>query len=57
MTAIPKKEYFDELKRISKTQIIWGGNYFLDYLEANWFVFSAFGTKNEWGQTQWLTLN
>jgi len=24
----PKKEYFDELFRISKNQIIWGGNYF-----------------------------
>ena len=31
---IPKKEYFDELKRVSKHQIIWGGNYFLDYLKA-----------------------
>lgn len=30
----PKKEYFDELKRVSKKQIIWGGNYFLDYLGA-----------------------
>ena len=30
--SIPKKEYFDELKRVSKNQIIWGGNYFLDYL-------------------------
>ena len=29
---IPPKEYFDELKRCSKNQIIWGGNYFLDYL-------------------------
>jgi site-specific DNA-methyltransferase (adenine-specific) len=29
---IPKKEYFNELFRISKNQIIWGGNYFLDYL-------------------------
>lgn len=29
---IPKKEYFDELFRISKNQIIWGANYFLDYL-------------------------
>lgn len=28
----PKKEYFDELKRVSKHQIIWGGNYFLDHL-------------------------
>ena len=25
---IPKQEYFDELFRISKNQIIWGGNYF-----------------------------
>ena len=26
------KEYFDELFRVSKNQIIWGGNYFIDYL-------------------------
>lgn len=26
--TIPKKEYFDELFRVSKHQIIWGGNYF-----------------------------
>lgn len=26
--AIPKKEYFNELFRVSKNQIIWGGNYF-----------------------------
>ena len=29
---IPSKEYFTELKRVSKHQIIWGGNYFLDNL-------------------------
>ena len=29
---IPPKEYFEELKRVSENQIIWGGNYFLDYL-------------------------
>jgi len=28
----PKKEYFEELKRVSKNQIIWGGNYFTDFL-------------------------
>tara|TARA_Y100001963_G_scaffold53759_1_gene75321 strand:+ start:49 stop:675 length:627 start_codon:yes stop_codon:yes gene_type:complete len=28
----PKKEYFDELFRVSKNQIIWGGNYFIDNL-------------------------
>ena len=28
----PNKKYFEELKRVSKNQIIWGGNYFLDNL-------------------------
>jgi site-specific DNA-methyltransferase (adenine-specific) len=28
----PTLEYFTELKRVSKQQIIWGGNYFLDIL-------------------------
>ena len=28
----PTQEYFDELFRISKNQIIWGGNYFTDKL-------------------------
>ena len=31
--AIPSKEYFNELKRVSKHQIIWGGNYMTEYLE------------------------
>lgn len=26
--STPTKEYFDELKRVSKNQIVWGGNYF-----------------------------
>ena len=30
--SIPDKEYFTELMRVSINQIIWGGNYFLDYL-------------------------
>lgn len=30
--AIPNKEYFNELKRISKNQIIWGANYFVKFL-------------------------
>jgi site-specific DNA-methyltransferase (adenine-specific) len=29
----PKKEYFKELQRVSKNQIIWGGNYFIDCLQ------------------------
>jgi site-specific DNA-methyltransferase (adenine-specific) len=37
---IPKKEYFVELFRVSKNQIIWGGNYFTEYLKPSgkWIV-------------------
>ena len=28
----PKKKYFNELKRVSKNQIIWGANYFVEFL-------------------------
>ena len=31
-TAKPNQNYFDELKRVSKNQIIWGANYFVKYL-------------------------
>ena len=31
----PDKDYFDELFRVSKNQIIWGGNYFNEYLPSN----------------------
>jgi len=30
--SIPIKEYFIELKRASRNQIIWGGNYFIEFL-------------------------
>ena len=29
---IPSKQYFAELMRVSKNQIIWGANYFVEYL-------------------------
>ena len=31
-SAPPPREYFNELRRVSREQIIWGGNYFLDHL-------------------------
>jgi site-specific DNA-methyltransferase (adenine-specific) len=31
---IPVKEYFQELQRVSKNQIIWGGNYFIEHLPS-----------------------
>ena len=37
---IPTNEYWDELFRVSKNQIVWGGNYFAEYLKPNgkWIV-------------------
>ena len=36
----PKKEYFTELERVSANQIVWGGNYFTEFLQPNnnWIV-------------------
>jgi site-specific DNA-methyltransferase (adenine-specific) len=31
--STPNKDYFDELFRVSKNQIIWGGNYFIEHLK------------------------
>ena len=31
-SSIPTKEYFKELFRVSKNQIIWGGNYMIEHL-------------------------
>jgi site-specific DNA-methyltransferase (adenine-specific) len=38
--SIPTKEYFDELFRVSKNQIIWGANYMTEFLEpkASWII-------------------
>ena len=40
--SIPEIEYFNELFRISKNQIIWGGNYFTKYLpnSMGWVVWN-----------------
>lgn len=32
--ARPTKEYWDELKRVSKNQIVWGANYLIEYLNS-----------------------
>jgi site-specific DNA-methyltransferase (adenine-specific) len=40
--SIPEMEYFTELFRVSKHQIIWGGNYFNQFLPASmgWIVWN-----------------
>ena len=47
---IPSKEYFTELQRVSKEQIIWGANYFVKYLNKGtkgWIVWD----KAQYGLT------
>lgn len=48
--SIPKKEYFNELKRVSKNQVIWGANYFVEHLTKGtkgWVVWD----KGQYGLT------
>jgi len=57
-SEIPSKEYFDELFRVSKNQIIWGGNYFSAYLTATkGWVFWYKRTNGEFadGELAWTS--
>jgi site-specific DNA-methyltransferase (adenine-specific) len=45
----PNKEYFDELFRVSKNQIIWGGNYFITKIQKDkscWIVWDKNNGKS-----------
>lgn len=57
----PKKEYFEELKRVSKNQIVWGGNYFADFLGAfRCFIFwdkTIHGNSYADGEMAWTSFN
>jgi len=46
--SIPSKECFDEMKRVSKNQIIFGGNYMTDFLRPSpcWVVWDKDNTGN-----------
>lgn len=45
----PNKKYFNELQRVSKNQIIWGGNYFTNMLPQsdNWVVWDKMQRVNQ----------
>lgn len=46
----PNQEYFTELQRVSKNQIIWGGNYFTDKIPVSkcWIIWNKIcETKNK----------
>ena len=47
-SSIPSGEYFAELLRISKNQIIWGGNYMTEYLKPSpcWILWDKGFSEN-----------
>ena len=59
--SIPSKEYFIELQRISKNQIIWGGNYFCNLLNNSqcWLFWDKGTGDNSYadGELAWTSFN
>jgi site-specific DNA-methyltransferase (adenine-specific) len=59
--SIPDKKYFNELFRVSINQIIWGGNYFTQFLPATgaWFFWDkkrSDKTFSAQGELAWASL-
>jgi len=57
--SIPNQEYFDELFRVSKNQIIWGGNYFPLPLNNNWIIWDKLNPNLSFSEAElaWCSLN
>jgi len=58
---IPNDLYFNELKRVSKNQIVWGGNYMTDYLEqkSGWIFWDKNNGDNNFsdGELAWTSFD
>ena len=56
--GIPDETYFQELLRVSKNQIIWGGNYFTEYLppSPHWIVWDKMNQNLSFaeGELAWV---
>ena len=52
--SIPEKEIFNEILRVSKHQIIFGGNYFVEYLHNSpcWIVWDKNNGKNDFADCE-----
>jgi len=57
--AIPNDEYFKELFRVSKNQIIWGGNYFTLPLNNNWVIWDKLNPNLSFSEAElaWSSIN
>jgi site-specific DNA-methyltransferase (adenine-specific) len=56
---IPSSEYFNELFRVSKNQIIWGGNYFPLPLNNNWVIWDKLNPNLSFSEAElaWCSIN
>lgn len=56
---IPSGEYFSELKRVSKNQIIWGGNYFGLPASSCWLIWDKENGDNDFADCEmaWTSFN
>lgn len=59
--SIPNAEYWNELKRVSKNQIVWGGNYMTEYLKPTgaWLFWDKGTGDNDFadGELAWTSYN
>jgi site-specific DNA-methyltransferase (adenine-specific) len=55
----PSKAYFNELKRVSKNQIVWGGNYFSLPISRGWIFWLKGMQKNYFsdGELAWSSFD
>jgi site-specific DNA-methyltransferase (adenine-specific) len=51
---IPTAEYFDQLFRVSKNQIIWGGNYMIEHLYASscWVIWDKLNGASDFADCE-----
>ena len=56
---VPNDEYFIELFRVSKEQIIWGGNYFKLPLNNNWIIWDKRNPNLSFSEAElaWCSIN
>ena len=55
-SSAPQKEYFKELKRVSKNQIIWGANHFIENIpnsnSSSWVVWDKQNGNNDFADCE-----
>lgn len=58
-STVPSENYFKQLFRVSKNQIIWGGNYFELPLNNNWLIWDKLNPNLSFSEAElaWCSIN